>query len=832
MTERAQMPPINPPTSGREPAEVIALADIDPTMIDLVGGKSLGLARMIIAGERVPDGFCVTTRAHSVGVVPRDRVLQAYHHQLGGGPVAVRSSATAEDLADASFAGQQDSYLNVAGDQELINAIERCWASLDNDRAVAYRRDRGWDGQQVAMAVVVQRMVRPRAAGVLFTANPITGTRTEMIIDAVAGLGDVVVDGSAETDHYVLSGDQPVEPHGCLSAADLDQLRSTGRRLEHEFGQPQDIEWAIDDDGLWLLQSRAITTLFPVPAEVAEDDLRVYLEVGHLQGFRRPVTPMGMSVLVKTTQISFEQLGISTRDDLIKDIAGRMFVDLTPFLRNPRLRGRVVGAMDVYGPGIKRSLQRLIDDPRLAPRPGKAFDVSAMIKVLAGALPKQAVGMISTFLVPAAARRRAFRTRDRVRRWPAAPDNLDAAKRIEYAIDAIGPIIGDAMMALIPPLWVGLGSRGVADALFSGIAEPGELDSIGRGMPYNVTTEMDLRLWSVSEAAAEHRELFLNTPPEELARRYLRGELPKIGLEDFLDAYGRRSALEIDVGVPRWEEDPTPVFSAMAGYLRLTDRDAAPDVRFERAAVEAEEALDRLVGRASRTRPLRAMVGGVLLRRWRALAGLRELPKFVWIVALRDIRRQLLLAGAELAGSGRLERADDIMFLTLAEAEEGVAGTDQSQLAATRRADYEREFRRQQVPGLLLSDGTMPEALPDPDAIPAEEDDLRMVGMPAAAGRATGTVRVVHDPTTARIEPGDILVAPTTDPGWTPLFLTLGGLITETGSPIAHGPTVAREYGIPAVICVRDATTRLKTGQMVTIDGASGVVIIEDEQPT
>jgi hypothetical protein len=554
MTERAQMPPINPPTSGREPAEVIALADIDPTMIDLVGGKSLGLARMIIAGERVPDGFCVTTRAHSVGVVPRDRVLQAYHHQLGGGPVAVRSSATAEDLADASFAGQQDSYLNVAGDQELINAIERCWASLDNDRAVAYRRDRGWDGQQVAMAVVVQRMVRPRAAGVLFTANPITGTRTEMIIDAVAGLGDVVVDGSAETDHYVLSGDQPVEPHGCLSAADLDQLRSTGRRLEHEFGQPQDIEWAIDDDGLWLLQSRAITTLFPVPAEVAEDDLRVYLEVGHLQGFRRPVTPMGMSVLVKTTQISFEQLGISTRDDLIKDIAGRMFVDLTPFLRNPRLRGRVVGAMDVYGPGIKRSLQRLIDDPRLAPRPGKAFDVSAMIKVLAGALPKQAVGMISTFLVPAAARRRAFRTRDRVRRWPAAPDNLDAAKRIEYAIDAIGPIIGDAMMALIPPLWVGLGSRGVADALFSGIAEPGELDSIGRGMPYNVTTEMDLRLWSVSEAAAEHRELFLNTPPEELARRYLRGELPKIGLEDFLDAYGRRSALEIDVGVPRWED--------------------------------------------------------------------------------------------------------------------------------------------------------------------------------------------------------------------------------------------------------------------------------------
>lgn len=197
------------------------------------------------------------------------------------------------------------------------------------------------------------------------------------------------------------------------------------------------------------------------------------------------------------------------------------------------------------------------------------------------------------------------------------------------------------------------------------------------------------------------------------------------------------------------------------------------------------------------------------------------MPKFVWLYPLREVRRQLLLAGAELANVGQLQQADDIMFLTLDEAEAAAEGSDQRELAASRRAEHERETRRTRVPGLLLSDGTMPENLPD-DTV--RHDDNTLVGMPAAAGVATGSARIVHDPATARIEPGDILVAATTDPGWTPLFLTAGGLVTETGSPMAHGPTVAREYGIPAVICVPDATNRLHDGQKITVDGNSGTV--------
>ena len=285
--------------------------------------------------------------------------------------------------------------------------------------------------------------------------------------------------------------------------------------------------------------------------------------------------------------------------------------------------------------------------------------------------------------------------------------------------------------------------------------------------------------------------------------------------------YGHRGAAEIDVGVPRWAEDPTPVFAALAGYLRVEDPEQAAEDRFTRAASEAKEALDRLIGRAMRTRPLRAALAGFLLAAPGTGRSAGTPPKFVWLYPLREVRRQLLLAGAQLANVGQLQQADDIMFLTLDEAEAAAEGSDQRELAASRRAEHERETRRTQVPGLLLSDGTMPETLPD-DTV--RHDDNTLVGMPAAAGVATGSARIVHDPATARIEPGDILVAVTTDPGWTPLFLTAGGLVTETGSPMAHGPTVAREYGIPAVICVPDATNRLHDGQKITVDGNSGTV--------
>ena len=616
------------------------------------------------------------------------------------------------------------------------------------------------------MAVVVQRMVDPGAAGVAFTANPITGTRTEFVIDAVAGLGTSVVDGSAAADHYVMSDGRPVTAGGCLSAEQLQELRRTGRRIERSCGGPQDLEWAFDRQGkLWLLQARPITTIFPVPSDARGDDLRVYLETGHMQGMRRPITPMGMSVLRRAADNWLEAFGFGPSRGYMVDIAGRMFLDLTGMIRDRRMRTRLPRMLGIYGPGVAHAVDRLLTDPRLATRSGRAIDYTIVIRVSAKLAPGLLVGVVRSLVNPAAARRRAFRERDHIEAaTPPQPETV--ADRIEAAATAQDVVLGGPMTRMLPPLYAGLLSSPIAAALLGPVAGPGEVDATQRGMPYNVTTEMDLDLWRVGIAAAPYRSVFLQSSPEELAERFHRGDLPEIGLCEFLARYGHRGAAEIDVGVPRWAEDPTPVFAALAGYLRVKDPEQAAEDRFTRAASEAEEALDRLIGRAMRTRPLRAALAGFLLRRSRELAGLRELPKFVWLYPLREVRRQLLLAGAELANVGQLQQADDIMFLTLDEAEAAAEGSDQRELAASRRAEHERETRRTRVPGLLLSDGTMPENLPD-DTV--RHDDNTLVGMPAAAGVATGSARIVHDPATARIEPGDILVAVTTDPGWTPL---------------------------------------------------------------
>ncbi len=823
-------------TESAELPEIVGLADIPAGQVEVVGGKAAGLSVLIRAGERVPSGFCITTAAHDGALAtggrldePLGRKIVEAYQSLGGGPVAVRSSATAEDLPLASFAGQHDTVLNVEGEQVLLDAVRACWASLSGSRAQAYREAAGIDHSAVRMAVVVQRMVDPLAAGVMFTANPITGCRTEMVVDAVAGLGDVVVDGSVAADHYVLDGSVPPDS-GCLDTAQLHELQEAGTRLQERAGAPQDVEWAFDHDRqLWLLQSRPITTLFPQPVSPRPGP-RVYFEAGHMQGMLRPFTPMGMSAMRVATAQSLAGVGIQADPFVghagLVDVAGRMYIDITSFVRNKSVREQLPASMAMYGPRVSAAVGRVLDDPRFAPVPGRPYRLRTVVPVALRLAPGMLVGLLGAIINPAHARKRALRATATVRRDaqppPVPPRTVE--ERLRFAMDLQGTFLRVGMRDMLAPIYAGLLARQAAIMLLAGVAAESEIDETLRGVPHNVTTGMDLALWTVAAAATEHRDLLLHTPPAELATRYRTGALPDIGLDGFLRTYGHRGAAEVDVGLPRWAEDPTPVFAAIAGYLRVEDPEQAPDRRFARAAADAETKIVELVDRARRSRPLRAACAGFLMRRGRAVAGLRELPKFAWLYAFDEMRRQLLATGADLQERGLLERADDIMFLDYREAFAAAAGHDQRRLIEARRADYDRELARRSVPGVLLSDGTNPEAL-TPSTPPV---DGALVGMPAAPGRATGRARVVRDPAKAHIEPGEILVAPTTDPGWTPLFLTAGGLVTETGSPMAHGPTVAREYGIPAVICVRDATQLITTGQLITIDGAAGTVTIAD----
>ncbi|MFC7741295.1 PEP/pyruvate-binding domain-containing protein [Nocardiopsis composta] len=812
-------------------APVVDLHEVRRDMGGLVGGKAANLGEMAAAGERVPPGFCVTTAAYAAGEVPAEAVAEAYA-RMGGGPVAVRSSATAEDLPDASFAGQQDTYLGVEGADAVVDAVRRCWASLDNERATAYREANEIDRAGVRMAVVVQRMVDAATAGVMFTADPITGSRARTVVDAVRGLGTAVVDGSTEPDHYVLDGDEgPGGAGGCLTAGQLKELGAAGRRLQGLFGAPQDAEWAYDADGLlWLLQSRPITTLFPLPPQGLPDSPRIYMEAGHLQGMLRPFTPMGMSMIQEVWGGWCAAVGVRIDPHepggLIADIGRRFYMDITPSCAAGRCARGWPRAWPSTGPGsgppstgccatraspparpavLRPHRPRPGDHP--APRrPGRR----RLVPGPAGRRPGQSAGRHRGAAPAEGARGGAER-----RRVP----GLGAGPRVRHhagrgAERRARPGVRRDRRRDRPRR----PAQGGGDA-------GGDRHRAGRHAAQRHHGDGPRPVADGGARQGAPRPLRPDAPGE-LAERHRRGELPDIGLDAFLDAYGHRTAAEIDIGVPRWRDDPAPVFGSIANYLRLDDPDQAPDRRFERAAAAAEAKLAELGARAVRARPVRGRLAVFLMRRSRSLTGMREYAKFAWLIPYAEMRRQLMRAGEDLAAAGVLETAEDIMFLELGEARAAARDrADRRDLVAQRRRTHLRELRRRSVPGLLLSDGTDVEATEPPPA--ATEGGF--TGMPAAPGRAEGRARVVVDPVGAHVEPGEILVAPTTDPGWTPLFMTAAGLVSDTGSPIAHGPTVAREYGIPAVICIRDATTRIRTGDLLRIDGTAGTVQVVEE---
>ncbi|MGU3643939.1 PEP/pyruvate-binding domain-containing protein [Microbacterium sp. C23T] len=852
---------------------VVDLAELSADDLATAGGKAANLGELIRAGFDVPPGFCVTTEAYRRAVrgsavesgtitdaaAARTAVLEApFPYEVaravreaydrlepGAGAVAVRSSATAEDLPGASFAGQQDTYLDVAGVDDVLDAVHRCWASLWTDRAVAYRTAQGIDGAGVALAVVVQRMVDADSAGVLFTADPVTGRRRQAVLDAARGLGESVVSGSVDPDHFIIDtatgrildrrpggeADQPAS----VTDAQVRALAALGDRVERAFGSPQDIEWAIDGDGhAWLTQSRPVTTLFPVPVRdtrLPTGETRVYFCVSLAQGLHRPITPMGIAAFRVVGSGFLDLIGrrparIAAGPGAFAIGGDRIFVDATPVLRSAVGREIMPRALDVMEARSAVVLRGLFDDPRFSvlPRSRRRFARGFLRLAVRIRLPL----LIGQALIsPAAAQRRVQRLAREVRAWD-IPAGSDIPTRVDAVVDLLFRAMPLAPRSL-PGALVGFGMLGLAGRLLRGSTEPGDLQTVLRSVPDNVTTQMDLELWDVAVRArrdAESAAALRTRDAEDLADAYLAGALPAVlqrAMANFLARYGHRAVAEIDLGMPRWAEDPAHLFGVLSGYLRLDTDAATPAQHFAAGARDAEAMIDTLVGRARERGRLRAAAVRFCLRRARALIGMREMPKFLMVIAMRRARAELVGIGAELAAAGRIADPADVFFLDFDETKRAAAGADMRATVRERRDRYDTELRRRHVPRMLLSDGTEPEAV---GVGSAAEQPGALRGTPASAGTVTAPARVILDPVGARLEPGEILVAPSTDPGWTPLFLTAGGLVMEMGGANSHGAVVAREYGIPAVVGVPHATETITTGIEVTVDGASGVVTV------
>ncbi|BCY17245.1 phosphoenolpyruvate synthase [Leptolinea sp. HRD-7] len=877
------------------------LNELNRADLPLAGGKGANLGALIKAGLPVPGGFVICTggyrdfvnhngldshinriletiqpddpdmleqasaqirAAFQAGSMPadlRDEIRAAYSKLEKNCAVAVRSSATAEDLPDMSFAGQQDTYLNIVGEDALLMGTVNCWASLWTARAIGYRARNAIAHSDAALAVVVQHMVQSEASGVLFTANPLTGKRAETVIDATLGLGEALVSGQVVPDHYVVDRENGVIVQKTLGEKALAitgvegggtvtkevdaasrqalpderilELAELGRQAEESFGGPQDMEWALADGRLYVVQSRPVTSLYPLPPAAPDGRLEMLLSFGVWQGMLDPYTPLGQDVFRYLVVGFARKFGgdADPREQRVMLTAGdRLFVNLTGLLGNPVGRNVADIFLASIDPETHRIISNLLEDSRFSRQ--SAFPLKDRLNLMRVAVPL-AGNAVRNMLAPARGRKRLEKRIDtmleEIRSRCAAASDLPALLRVFEETTAIMPT------RMLPTLVGGIASgQAPYQILLRKLDIPDArnlLVELTRGMAHNVTTQMDLELWEAAQAirsdsaAAGH---FSSTPVGTLVDEYRRGGLPSAAqnaIEKFLSVYGIRGVGEIDMGMPRWREHPSNLFQALKSYLDL-DPEAGPDVIFRRGVAKADEA-EKCILAALREKPFGFMKAGIvksMIHAFRELGGLRETPKFFVVRILSTYRYALLAEGEKLVTAGVLSAADDVMFLHLWELKELAAGTrrDWKALVAERRVVYARELRRRRIPRVLLTDGT---AYYD---APARAGDGKnaLIGSPVSAGVVEGNVRVVLDPHGAQLQPGEIMVCPASDPAWTPLFLAAGGLVTEVGGMMTHGSVVAREYGIPAVVGVSSATTRLKTGQRVRVDGSTGIV--------
>jgi rifampicin phosphotransferase len=857
---------------------VLGFQEIDQEQVAVVGGKGAHLGELSrIEGIRVPAGFCVTTsafqriiaeapsiddrldrlsrlkpddreaiRALSVeirltleGIAIPDDLAAAITRPLARlgeqAAYAVRSSATAEDLPTASFAGQQDTYLNVVGPAAILQHVSRCWASLFTERAVTYRLQNGLDHRKVHMAVVVQRMVFPQAAGILFTADPVSGNRKGVSVEASFGLGEALVSGLVNPDVYKVrdgevvakavatkqlaiyaspagaTQEQAIEPERqeqpALTDVQVVRLAQLGRRIEAHFGCPQDIEWCLVDDGFQFVQSRPITTLFPIPA-AGDRENHVYVSVGHQQMMTDPMKPLGLSVWQLTTPRPMSEAG------------GRLFVDVTQILASPASRTGLLEVMGKGDPLIRDALETVLERDFIPSLPdeGSGWSPPGEGSTAIETDPAIVAEQIARSQASIAALTRDIRAKSGSALLDFILADIQELKRVQF-----DPRSMQVIMAGMEATWW------LNDQLQAWLGEKNAADALTQSVPHNVTSEMGLALMDVADVIRPHPEVvaFLQQVEDEgfldELSRLAGGREARDAIRAWLDRYGMRCVGEIDITRPRWSERPTTLVPLILGNVRNFEPGAAGR-RFEQGRQEARKKEEELMER------LRALPDGErkaeetrrMIDRVRTFAGYREYPKY-GMVSRYFVYKQALMEEAERLVQARvLREREDIFYLRFQEIQDVVRTNQVDDQLIRERKDAFRSYQALTPPRVLTSDGEGVVGSYRRQDFP----DGALVGLPVSAGNIEGRARVILDMAEADLEPDDILVTAHTDPSWTPLFVTIKGLVTEVGGLMTHGAVIAREYGLPAVVGVEHATRLIRDGQRIRVHGTDGYVEI------
>lgn len=786
--------------------------------------------------------------------------VKANYDALGSDRVAVRSSATAEDLPGYSFAGQHDTYF-ASGLDDCLEKIKHCWASLWTVRAFEYRKRNGFDQLGVEMAVIVQELVPAEVSGVLFTADPVTGKHDRLVIESCYGLGEALVSGKVSPDRTVLAKDdlrvlehkvsdkkvevvidetgvvheQKIKPPRFRSAS-LDQtlarqLGELAKKAESAFSQPQDIEWAVSEGDVFFLQSRPITT---IKKEKTFEDRQVWSNLNTGEILPDVVSPMTWSALEKLVepifQTLFGRLGIDLGDNpLIGQVAGRVYFNLTtllgavksiPGLKKADLSTLLGGEQDrMEELGRLKILDEDLPDLKFSPLrlmvrlPGIIFSVLAYS-------PKKGV----KFITRMSRRGEQLLALD----FSALSDEAllshlqQTCEEMSEHIHGLGfafqGMVGFSQLDKVCCAWLDDDEGTFANRLLAGM---GGVES----------AEAGLMLWELADRARENSgvaEIILadgkwQEVQEKLAA--LRGGREFLDQWDgFMSKHGHHTRGELDICNPRWSDDPDYILRVIRNYSRNWGK-TDPIEHYQQRRREREE-----LTRQCRTRlknPVKRVIFNLLLSRAQLGSVVRENLKNTaikyWINGLRRIALEL---GGRLASRGVLEEKDDIFFLRFDEFEPVVLGQaefDVKSVVAERKAEYAKN--QQIVPPAVVGGRFDPKTY-----IPAEQvkpEKKILSGLAVSPGVATGLARVIlRACDDEQVLPGEILVTPFTDPGWTPYFIPAAAIVMDQGGLLSHGSIIAREYGIPAVVNVGPATKLIKTGQTIQVDGNRGLVEI------
>ncbi|MFC9418174.1 phosphoenolpyruvate synthase [Bacillus mobilis] len=861
---------------------VLDFQEIEKVQLSLVGGKGFNLGALSnIQGIQVPEGFCVTTVGYEKAIeqneelqtllqqltklkkeeraqigeistkirevimlveIPSDVVEAVTHYLSRFGnehAYAVRSSATAEDLPYASFAGQQDTYLNVIGENAILQHVRKCWASLFTERAVMYRMQNGFEHNQVSICVVVQKMVFPEASGILFTADPVTSNRKVLSIDASFGLGEALVSGLVSADNYKVKEGEITEAMiatkkvaiyavkeggtetkqinpaqqklQTLSEQQILQLASIGRQIEAYFGCPQDIEWCLAHDTFYIVQSRPITTLYPIPEE-NDGENHVYISVGHQQMMTDAMKPLGLSFFLLTTNAPMRKAG------------GRLFVDATQRLASPASRDYLINTLGKSDPLIRDALTTVVErDNFITLLPDEETEKSASkSKPPVSSQPEiESDPAIVTELI---------------QNSEASLEELKQNMQLKSGVDILDFILEDIQQlkkVLFNPQSIAVimagmnASTWINEKMEQWLGEKNAADTLSQSVQNNITSEMGLALMEVADVIRPYEEVIAylqHVENDSFLDEFVQfkgGEKAREAIDAFLNKYGMRCSGEIDITKTRWSEKPTTIIPMILNHIRDFEYGASKR-KFEEGLQEAlkkeEELVDRLQHLPDGTQKVEETKR--MIRNIRNCIGYREYPKYGMINRYFIYKQALLKEAEQLVQSGVIHEVDDIYYLTFEELHEVVR---------TNKLDYElihkqkneyKLYEKLTPPRIMTSDGEIITGKYKRENIPADA----IVGLPVSSGVIEGRARVILNMEEANLEEGDILVTAFTDPGWTPLFVSIKGLVTEVGGLMTHGAVIAREYGLPAVVGVENATKLIKDGQRIRVHGTEGYI--------